>query len=88
MESYLEGRGFKMKKDEGQSSFKAFLDRKETSDSPPSEQDEFSEKDKVTEQIYNQEGCPIVEVVSVDGLPRSLLVHLPDGRLLEIECQY
>ena len=37
-----------------------------------------------TEVIYEQEGCPKVEVTSLDGKPASITIHLPDGRLFWI----
>jgi len=86
MESYLKGRGYKddLNKD---SSFESLL---ETSKKKP----ETSQVEPVEaipaqkEVIYEQENCPKVEVVSVDGKPTSIVIHLQDGRLLEIDCVY
>ena len=86
MESYLKGRGFKddFNKD---SIFESLLDSsKESSDTRPPDPVEASPPQK--EVIYDAENCPKVEVVSVDGKPTSIVIHLQDGRLLEIDCVY
>lgn len=86
MESYLKGRGFKedLNKD---STFESLLDSsKKSSDTPPPDPVEANPPQK--EVIYDAENCPKVEVVSVDGKPTSIVIHLLDGRLLEIDCVY
>lgn len=86
MESYLKGRGYKddLKKD---SSFESLLDTsKKGSETPPTDSAEVNPPQK--EVIYEQENCPKVEVVSIDGKPISIVIHLQDGRLLEIDCVY
>ena len=86
MESYLKGRGYKddLKKD---SSFESLLDTsKKTLETPQPDPVEVNPAQK--EVIYEQENCPKVEVVSVDGKPTSIVIHLQDGRLLEIDCVY
>ena len=86
MESYLKGRGYKddLKKD---SSFESLLDTsKKGSETPPTDSAEVNPAQK--EVIYEQENCPKVEVVSIDGKPISIVIHLQDGRLLEIDCVY
>jgi len=86
MESYLKGRGFKDEpKDE--SSFKGLLDAQNTSVEPmQSNKSEASLAQK--EVIYEEEGSPKVEVVSEEGKPTTIVIHLEDGRLLEIDCVY
>jgi len=86
MESYLKGRGYKddLKKD---SSFESLLDTsKKTLETPQPVPVEVNPAQK--EVIYEQENCPKVEVVSIDGKPTSIVIHLQDGRLLEIDCVY
>ena len=86
MESYLKGRGYKddLKKD---SSFESLLDTsKKTLETPQPDPVEVNPAQK--EVIYEQENCPKVEVVSIDGKPTSIVIHLEDGRLLEIDCVY
>jgi len=86
MESYLKGRGYKddLKKD---SSFESLLDTsKKTLETPHPDPVEVNPAQK--EVIYEQENCPKVEVVSIDGKPTSIEIHLQDGRLLEIDCVY
>ena len=86
MESYLKGRGYKddLKKD---SSFESLLDTsKKTLETPQPDPVEVNPAQK--EVIYEQENCPKVEVISVDGKPTSIVIHLQDGRLLEIDCVY
>ena len=86
MESYLKGRGYKddLKKD---SSFESLLDTsKKTLETPKPDPVEVNPAQK--QVIYEQENCPKVEVVSIDGKPTSIVIHLQDGRLLEIDCVY
>jgi hypothetical protein len=83
MDSYLKGRGFK-DVESGDSNFEGFLEGK--SGKADAEQKNVSE-DRPQEKlvIYEEEGCPKVELVSEDGRPTSLVIHLPDGRLLAID---
>lgn len=41
-----------------------------------------------TEVIFDEANCPKVEVVSEDNIPQKIVIHLEDGRLLTIGCQY
>ena len=88
MESYLAGRGHTSGSDSAEDSgFRSYLNDGskqvgnlvDTSDSPQDEQ---------VEVVYDQADCPKVEVVSVDGKPRRIVIYLPDGKLLEISCEY
>lgn len=87
MDSYLKGRGFKDPAESEDASFQGYLEgqkQSQTDEAPP-----LAETvDKESETIYEEEGCPKVEVVSTDGRPTSIVIHLPDGRLLEIDCHY
>lgn len=91
MQSYLSGRGGEHqvvgKSNEG---FRSYLDS-----SQQTEQDDTSlssvpedSVDLQTDVIYEEDGCPKVEVSSVDGKPVSINIHLPDGRLLKLDCEY
>jgi hypothetical protein len=88
MENYLKGRGFK-DEDANDQNFQGFLEGKAVN-SPQIQSDSIEPKPKDTSKstIYEEDGCPKVEVVSEDGRPTTLIVHLPDGRLLEIDCIY
>ena len=87
MESYLKGRGFKNPVETENVSFKGYLDgQKESRSDEVLPNLEPVEQEKET--IYEEEGCPKVEVVSTDGRPTCIVIHLPDGRLLEIDCHY
>ena len=87
MESYLKGRGYKEPIESDSSSFQGFLEGQKSS-TPVEKKDESLEKPKDKKIIYQEEGCPKVEVVSEEGRPTSIVIHLPDGRLLEIDCHY
>ena len=86
MESYLKGRGFK-EEPKGDSSFEGLLEAQNTPAEPmqPDNPDANLAKKEV---IYEEEGCPKVEVVSEEGKPTTIVIHLEDGRLLEIDCVY
>ena len=51
---------------------------------PESESEEAVEK----ELIHTDESGIKIEVVSVDGTPTNLLVHIPDGRVIDLSCEY
>ena len=87
MESYLQGRGFKDPKSSEKNSFQGFLETQKA-DSQNDHPEMTSDKPVEKEVIYEEEGCPKVEVISEDGRPTLLVIHLPDGRLLEIDCLY
>ena len=87
MESYLKGRGYKEPIESEGSSFQGFLEGQKSS-APVEKKDDIQQKPKDKDIIYQEDGCPKVEVVSEDGRPSSIIIHLPDGRLLEIDCLY
>ena len=41
-----------------------------------------------TDEIHVDETGIKVEVVSEDDQPRKILVHIPDGRIIELGCEY
>ncbi len=88
MESYLKGRGFKDPVSGDTPSFRGLLDPDINN---PQNADVKDSKSDITSEstiIYDEKDCPKVEVVSENGQPKSIIVHLPDNRLLEIECHY
>ena len=87
MESYLKGRGYKEPIESEESKFQGFLEGKNSSDETE-KKDDSVQIPQEKEVIYEKEGCPKVEVISEDGCPTTIVIHLPDGRLLEIDCQY
>jgi hypothetical protein len=88
MENYLKGRGFKNSETEETNSFRGLLDPTESEPQNLPIASDLSGKATESNIIYEEKDCPKVEVISVDGRPSSIVIHLPDGRLLEIECQY
>jgi hypothetical protein len=88
MESYLAGRGHTSGSDSAQDSeFRSYLNDGSKQVGDPVDASD-SAQDEQVEVIYDQADCPKVEVVSVDGKPRRIVIHLPDGKLLEISCEY
>tara|TARA_B100000212_G_scaffold174889_1_gene131508 strand:+ start:1211 stop:1486 length:276 start_codon:yes stop_codon:yes gene_type:complete len=91
MQSYLSGRGGEHPGDgKSKEGFRSYLDA-----TPSSGQNEIPTAlppedpvDLQSEVIYEKEGCPKVEVSSIDGKPVSINIHLPDGRLLKLDCEY
>lgn len=87
MESYLKGRGYQDPAESKDTSFTGFLEgQKSSPQNPPTHAPE--KKPQVKEIIYEEEGCPKVEVISEDGRPSAIVIYLQDGRLLEIDCHY
>lgn len=87
MENYLKGRGFSQEKGSN-SGFSSYLasDSSLKADSPSAE--ETTHVEQSTEIIYQEEGAPKVEVLSVDGKPTKLLIHFENDKVLEIDCLY
>jgi len=87
MENYLNGRGGSIEK-ATYSGFSSYLasDSSHKADSPSAE--ETTDVEQSTEIIYQEEGAPKVEVLSVDGKPTKLLIHFENDKVLEIDCLY
>lgn len=89
MESYLTGRGdssgdvLPASEEEG---FRSYLSDDPKHMIPPAETER--KEDEHVEVVYDEANCPKVEVVSSEGKPRRIVIHLPDGKLLEISCEY
>ena len=92
MQGYLSGRTGKIDSSDqssDSSEFRPFLDSSSNenatdTDLPASEIESNVEK----EVIFDEADCPKVEVVSEDGVPQRIVIHLQDGRLLELVCKY
>jgi len=87
MENYLKGRGGSIEKaaDSGFSSYLA-SDSSHKADSTSTEK--TTDLEQSSEIIYQEEGAPKVEVLSVDGKPTKLLIHFENDKVLEIDCLY
>ncbi|MFP6894287.1 MAG: hypothetical protein VCA18_11080 [Opitutales bacterium] len=94
MENYLTGRtdsGHPALEGEGNSSFRSYLEQESASpsDSPDEQLSVDSPADLgETALLYEEDGGPKVEVVSIDGRPVQIVVHLESGRILELNCDY
>ena len=92
MQSYLSGRGASME-DNGSSgesnAFSSYLDdpSKQHPVSVPLDSGD-SEENTETEVIHADESGIKVEVVSVDNSPVNILIHIPDGRVIDLSCEY
>ena len=88
MQSYLSGRdGIKEDGDgSAKSQFRPFLQSEDTDQTDTV--DDLSGKDLDSEVIYDEANCPKVEVLSEEGIAKEIVIHLQDGRILKIQCQY
>jgi len=87
MESYLTGRGYKESTKELDSTFSPY--GQSSKDSVAADQSPITTPtDLSSEVIFDEKDCPKVEVKSLDGKPSEIIVHLDDGRILCIQCQY
>ena len=88
MQGYLTGRGEMNENSDGSkdSVFRSFLSANQ--EIKPDNESVSSESDLESEIIYDQANCPKVEVLSEDGVPQKILIHLEDGKILQIQCNY
>ena len=88
MESYLAGRGSSSENDSSEDPvFRSYLDDQPKQVAVSVDASGAQQQEHV-EVVYDQADCPKVEVISVDGKPQRIVIHLPDGKLLEISCEY
>ena len=87
MESYLKGRGFDQQTS-GDSTFTPYLSPSSGTLTASSPDKAESVEEPQSQVIYQEEGCPVVEVVSIDEKPVQLIVRFDDGKVLEIDCLY
>lgn len=94
MENYLTGRtdsGHPALTDEGNSSFRSYLEQEPVSPGDSPDEQLSVESPAVsgeTALLYEEDGGPKVEVISIDGRPVQIVVHLESGRILELNCEY
>lgn len=91
MQSYLSGRGASIvtKDSSEESSFSSYLDDPSKKHAVQVSADSIeSEQSSETEVIHADESGIKVEVVSVDSAPVKILVHIPDGRIIDLSCEY
>ena len=90
MDNYLTGRGgsdnIEISKED--SSFRPFLSQPNTGNIEPTVSETDLEAEGHSEIIFDEQDCPKVEVISVESQPRQIVIHMPDGRLLKINCEY
>jgi hypothetical protein len=87
MESYLKGRGFDQQT-EADSSFSPYLSPSTATLAATSSENIEVGKETQSQVIYQEEGSPVVEVVSRDEKPVQLIIRFDDGKVLEIDCLY
>jgi hypothetical protein len=92
MQSYLSGRGANVDDSESEQtdgSFSSYLSdpNKQQSNLPTNESSQ-SDVSSESEVIHADESGIKIEVISVDGVPKNLLVHIPDGRIIDLSCEY
>ena len=92
MRSYLSGRGSNAEGfvgDKTDGAFSSYLgEPNQKNSSIASPVDDETVGNLSTEEIHVDETGIKVEVVSEDGQPRKILVHIPDGRIIELGCEY
>ena len=92
MQSYLSGRGANIQDEDSEKtaeSFSSYLTdpSKKHTIAPNSELTQKNE-DLEKKLVHEDESGIKIEVVSADGIPTNLLVHIPDGRIIDLSCQY
>jgi hypothetical protein len=92
MQSYLSGRGTSIENVvsvDGSNSFSPYLsDPSKQHDNMPKSEVIQNDVNSDTEVVHEDESGIKIEVVSVEGVPTNLLVHIPDGRVIDIGCEY
>ena len=94
MENYLTGRTDSTHpalEEADNSSFRSYLEQDSSSPHDPSDEQlpvEASADAGETALLYEEDGGPKVEVISIDGRPVQIVVHLESGRILELNCEY
>ena len=86
MESYLKGKDFSQQ--QKTAGFSPYLGGEKLQASVETSADQPAELLESKEIIYETEGAPKVEVVSHDGKPVRLLIHIEQDKILEIDCLY
>jgi hypothetical protein len=92
MENYLSGRGSNLdgsNPNNHDSEFSPYLTGNKSPDlnNSPIDGEELDDN-KEKSLIHSDETGIKVEVVSVDGNPSNILIHIPDGRIIDLSCEY
>ena len=91
MDNYLTGRNkdSKTNLDGTISEFRSLTDMANTSAQLIQDQNKQANDVEVErETVYSEGDSPVVEVLSVDGCPQEIIIHMNDGRVLKIACNY
>lgn len=92
MDSYLSGRGFDTSRGDKDysSEFKSLGSLMDLAQKTVSPEDASvsNESETSTQVIYEEKDAPRVEVVSMDGVPREIIISMVDGKILRIACDY
>jgi hypothetical protein len=92
MENYLSGRGSNLEGsnlNNHEDEFSPYLSGNNSADlNSSTDDDEELDKNKEKSLIHSDETGIKVEVVSVDGNPSNILIHIPDGRIIDLSCEY
>ena len=91
MDNYLTGRNkdSKTNLDGTISEFRSLTDMANNSAQLIQDQNkEANEVEVERETVYSEGDSPVVEVLSVDGCPQEIIIHMNDGRVLKIACNY
>jgi len=92
MQRYLSGRGASIESNDStdaSSTFNSYLsDPNKQHQVPVSSDSDDSPQNSETEIIHTDESGIKIEVVSVDNSPVNILIHIPDGRVIDLSCEY
>jgi hypothetical protein len=91
MQSYLSGRGASIESNDSseESNFSSYLDDPSKKHAVQVSVDSVeSEQNTESEVVHADESGIKVEVISVDSAPVKILVHIPDGRIIDLSCEY
>ena len=91
MDNYLTGRNkdSKTNLDGTISEFRSLTDMANNSAQLIQDQNkEANDVEMERETVYSEGDSPVVEVLSVEGCPQEIIIHMNDGRILKIACNY
>tara|TARA_Y100000588_G_scaffold375971_1_gene453062 strand:- start:1583 stop:1873 length:291 start_codon:yes stop_codon:yes gene_type:complete len=96
VENYLTGRtgsGHPALEEDENGTFRSYLEQETAKDAPIDSPDPGVSVDSPadlgeTALLYEEDGGPKVEVVSIEGRPVQIVIHLESGRILELNCEY
>lgn len=91
MDNYLTGRNkdSKTNLDGTISEFRSLTDMANNSAQLIQDQNkEANDVEVERETVYSEGDSPVVEVLSVEGCPQEIIIHMNDGRILKIACNY